>query len=94
LGVGEPLHLEALRLGAPVGEFHLEVGLGLGAQRLGLLKQELLAAADVLGLAAGGLNDAVTLPLRRRLDLGGLPVGLGPDAGLLELGGGAQAGGV
>jgi hypothetical protein len=94
LRVGEPLLVKSLRLGAAVGEFDLEVGLGLGAQRFGLLEQELLAAADVIGLAAGGADDVVALPLGGRLDLGGLAFGFGADAGLLELGRGAQPGGV
>ena len=92
LGVGEPLHLKPLRLRAAVGELDLEVGLGLGAQRLGLLEQELLAAADLVGLAAGGADDVVALPLGGGLDLGRLALGLGADARLLELGGGAQPG--
>src|ERR1700761_770928 len=54
LRVGEPFHLKPLRLLAAAGELDLKVGLGLGTERLGLLKQELLTAADLVGLAAGG----------------------------------------
>ena len=86
LRVGESLYLKPFRLRAAVGELDLEVVLGLRAQRLRLLEQELLAAADVVGLPAGGPDDVVALPFSGGPDLGGLTVGFGADAGLLELG--------
>ena len=94
LAVGQALDLQPFRLLAAGGELDLEVGFGLGPERLGLLQQELLASSDVVGLAAGGADDVVALPLAGRLDLGQLPFGVGPGAGLLELGGGAEPGGV
>jgi len=92
LGVGEALDLLSLGRLAAGGDLDLQVGLGLGPERLGLLEQELLAAANVVGLAAGGANDVVALPLGRRPDLVGLALGLGAGARLLELGRAAQAG--
>src|ERR1700729_3989732 len=57
LGVGQALDLLTVGLLATGRDLDLEVGLGLGPQRLGLLEQELLAPADVVGLAPGGADE-------------------------------------
>ncbi len=89
LRVGQPLVLKPLGLGPPLGELVFEIGLRLGAQRLGLLEQELLPAADLVRLALGGPDDVVALALGGGPDLHRVPLGLGADAGLLELGRGS-----
>ncbi|HEY7263745.1 MAG TPA: hypothetical protein VH589_19950 [Trebonia sp.] len=74
-GGGVPLGLFLFGFLATGRELELEVGLRLGAQRLALLEEPLLAHPDLFGLALGRLHDLVVLALRRGLQLRHLAFG-------------------
>jgi hypothetical protein len=84
-GGGVPLGLLPFGVLAAGRELEFEICLRLGAQRLALLEEPLLAQPDLFGLALGREHDLVVLALRGGLQLRHLAFGRRPQSCRLAL---------